>query len=123
MFFVFGIMGVFTAFNSNWIAKVAFYSVVVTLFVTMIYLPCLVADFIPVEVDRARRAFENIVFHKSINMSNRLKVESISCVSEKIGFTCFDWFHLSPHLSLAVSYQLEMKIVISRFKSRTGLFV
>lgn len=54
------------------------------------------------KIKKTKRQFENIAFHRSVNMEIKQKIESISELSEKAGFTCFDWFLLDSHTALKV---------------------
>lgn len=59
------------------------------------------------QIVKAKHELENLAFNRSINLSNRLKIESISNLSEKVGFQCFDWYILSPQHSLHVGVQIH----------------
>lgn len=59
------------------------------------------------QINRTKRRFENIAFHKRVNRVIKQKIESISNLSEKAGFTCFDWFLLDPYTGLKVGEVIQ----------------
>ena len=61
------------------------------------------------QIDRTKRQFENIAF-RGCTLAIRQKIESISSLSEKAGFTCFDWFLLDVFTGFRVkSFHIKKK--------------
>ena len=107
----------------------AIFSIVFFLYLTLIAFPFIMGKLITTEVrflchcleitkeanvvfhlqiNRTKRRFENIAFHWSTNRTVRQKIESISNLSEKAGFTCFDWFLLDPYTGLKVEEVIQI---------------
>ena len=63
-------------------------------------------------MNKAKRAFENIAFRKSVNLTIKQKIDSISNLSENAGFTAFDWFRLSSHIGLTASLELSVYFLL-----------
>ena len=64
------------------------------------------------QVDKTKKQFENISFRKSVNLVIKQKIESISNVSEHVGFTCFSWFKISTHTGLTISFEFTVYLLL-----------
>lgn len=105
----------------------AIFSSILVIYLAVILFPFIVAELVTIEVQSAikiplivrsfktkkskdsffqinktKRHFENIAFQPSVYRVIKQKIESISNVSDKAGFTCFDWFLLDSHAGLKV---------------------
>ena len=90
--------------------KWAFFVAIFFLYLTIIYVPYTMAKSVTNEINRTKRCFENIAFHKSVNRTIKQKIELISSLSGKAGFTCFDWFLLEPFTGLRVRKRFGLTI-------------
>lgn len=64
------------------------------------------------QLKKVKREFENVAFHRSVSTTNRLKLDTISNLSTKAGFSCFDWFLLSTYHGLKISLELDIMILL-----------
>ena len=83
--------------------KICLLLLVIGMYITIIAVPYAFANMLPIAVNTARRQFENIAFRKSANLTIKQKINTISNLSEKAGFTCFSWFRLNSFIGLKVS--------------------
>lgn len=54
------------------------------------------------QICKTKHLFENVAFKRSTNLTIKLKISLISDLSDKAGFTCFDWFRFGLHNGLMV---------------------
>lgn len=64
------------------------------------------------KITRTKRIFENVAFNWSTSWRNRQKIESISDLNDKAGFTCFDWFLLGSHKGVLLSFELIIYLLL-----------
>ena len=66
------------------------------------------------QINKTTRRFENIAFSRLVSKAIKQKIELISNLSDKAGFTCFDWFLLDSHTALKVRGFTLTRLIISR---------
>lgn len=83
--------------------KVCLLLLVVGMYITIVLVPSTFGNSIPIAINEARRQFENIAFKKSTSLTIKQKINLISDLSDKAGFSCYSWFRLSSFVGLKVS--------------------
>ena len=134
--FFIAILCMFLGIFLSWLLKVALLSAVFVLYLTIIMVPFRFANSIPFQViqlrfvclsikrlssigclfhlqrGKTRRQLEKLSFDRSVSVWNKQKIDSISHLSNTVGFTCFDWFLLDSHKALLFSFELIIYILL-----------
>ena len=93
---------VFVGLFVDWRLRIAFFLAMFGLYLTVIFLPFVVANAVQIALNKARRQFENIAFRRSTGLKIKQKINIISNLSGKAGFTCSNWFPLGSFTGLLV---------------------
>ena len=106
------------------------------MFLTVICLPFYFASRLPIEVDvtinswsrrfinlydwpalsfkmnKTARVFEFVAFHRWVSTNNKEKINAISGVKDKLGFTSFDWFELDMNHGLRITLEISAAFLL-----------
>lgn len=73
---------------------------------------CRCANQVPIEINKTKRLLEDIAFGKNVKLALKLKIESVSNLSECHGFTCSQWFKLNAHRGLMISFEFTVNLLL-----------
>lgn len=64
------------------------------------------------QINRAKHQFENVAFRSSVHLVIKQKINNISSLNDKAGFTCSNWFLLSSFTGLLLSLELMVLLLL-----------
>lgn len=140
-FFIISVQCMFLSIFVGWLLRVTLLAAIFAMYLTIILVPFGFADSIPIQViplcrfllsirlstivngpltnrlfhfqrSKTKRQLEKLSFNRTVSIWNRQKIETISNLSDSVGFTCFDWFLLDSHRGLLLSFELIIYVLL-----------